>query len=71
MDLQFRRNADGSASHQVLRTDGNLMVLRAGPPEKASGGPLTWFEQIERELLKHAPGRHVRAARIAVGLEET
>ncbi|HET9852919.1 MAG TPA: glycogen debranching N-terminal domain-containing protein [Candidatus Limnocylindrales bacterium] len=70
VDLAFKRDADGSASHKVLRTDGNLSVVRAGPPEDAGGTPSSWLEQLEREALRHAPGRLVRAARIAVGLEE-
>jgi hypothetical protein len=71
VDIAFKREADGSASHKVLRTDGDLIVARAGPPEDASGTASSWLEQIEREALRRAPGRLVRAARIAVGLEET
>ena len=70
VDLQFRRNADGSASHKVLRTDGTLVVARAAPPSTAPGTPVSWLEQIEHEVLKRSPGRLVKAARIAVGLEE-
>jgi hypothetical protein len=55
----------------VLRTDGDLVVTRAGPPANAEGTPAPWFEQFEREVFKRSPGRLVRAARIAVGLEES
>ena len=70
VDLQFKRNADGSASHKVLRKDGPLVVATAGPPARARGTAAPWLEQVERAVLKRAPGRLVRAARIAVGLDE-
>ena len=69
VDLQFKRNADGSASHKVIRKDGTLLVTAAGPPARARGTAAPWLEEIERAVLKRAPGRLVRAARIAVGLE--
>jgi glycogen debranching enzyme len=69
VDLRFTRRPDGSAAHKVLRTDGPLHVVSAGPPANAPGTPTTWLEQAERAVLARAPGRLVRAARIAVGLE--
>ena len=69
VDLHFKRNPDGSASHKVERKDGALLVTAAGPPTNARGTPAPWWEQVERALLKRAPGRLVRAARIAVGLD--
>jgi glycogen debranching enzyme len=69
VDLRFTRNADGSASHKVLRKDGALVVAPAGPPTNAKGTPTPWLEQVERAVLRRAPGRLVRAARISVGLE--
>ena len=68
VDLQFKRNADGSASHKILRKDGNLLIVPAGPPVDVSGKPRPFTEVIERAALARAPGRLVRAARIALGL---
>jgi glycogen debranching enzyme len=70
VDLRFTRNADGSASHKVLRKDGTLVIAPAGPPSNARGTRSPWIEQVERAVFKRAPGRLVRAARIAVGLDE-
>ncbi len=70
VDLRFTRNADGSASHKVLRKDGTLVIAPAGPPSNARGTPTPWLEQVERAVFRRAPGRLVRAARIAVGLDE-
>ena len=70
VDLRFTRNADGSANHRVLRKDGALVIAPAGPPSNARGTPSPWLEQVERAVFKRAPGRLVRAARIAVGLDE-
>jgi glycogen debranching enzyme len=69
-DLQFTRNADGSARLKVLRKDGTLFITPAGPPANAVGTPRPWFEEVERAALRRAPGALVRAARIAIGLEE-
>ncbi|HXG26022.1 MAG TPA: glycogen debranching N-terminal domain-containing protein [Candidatus Binatia bacterium] len=69
VDLRFTRRPDGSASHKVLRTEGTLHVVPAGPPSAAIGRPASWLEQAERALLTRAPGRLVRAARIAIGIE--
>ena len=69
VDLRFTRRRDGSASHKVVRSDGTLRVVPAGPPVDVSGQGQPWFEAIEREVLQRAPGRLVRAARIAIGLE--
>jgi glycogen debranching enzyme len=70
VDLRFTRNADGTASHKVLRKDGPLVIAPAGPPAHATGTPAPWLEQVERAVLRRAPGRLLRAARIAVGLDE-
>ncbi len=69
VDLRFTRNADGSASHKVLRKNGTLVIAPAGPPSNAKGTPTPWLEQVERAVFRRAPGRLVRAARIAVGLD--
>jgi glycogen debranching enzyme len=64
-DLRFRRRPDGSASWEVVRQRGALMVVPAGPPDHPHGG--TWLERLESTALDHAPGRVARAARIALG----
>jgi glycogen debranching enzyme len=69
VDLRFERRPDGSASHHVIRKDGTLHVVTAAPPVTAGSNPPTWLEAIEQEALARAPGRLVRAARIAIGLE--
>jgi glycogen debranching enzyme len=69
VDLRFTRRPDGTASYKVLGTDGPLRVLPAGPPATAAGGHASWLELAERAVLARAPGRLVRAARIATGLE--
>jgi glycogen debranching enzyme len=70
VDLEFRRRDDGTATFRVLRKDGTLHVVPAGPPVVAGGTPPTWLESIERAALERAPGRLVRAARIAIGIEQ-
>jgi glycogen debranching enzyme len=69
VDLRFTRRPDGSASYKVLATDGQLRVVPAGPPANARGSGGSWIEQAERAVLARAPGRLVRAARIAIGME--
>jgi glycogen debranching enzyme len=69
-DLRFTRNPDGSAKTKVIRQDGTLFVAPSGPPANATGTSRSWFEQLERAALRRAPGPLVRAARIAIGLEE-
>jgi glycogen debranching enzyme len=70
-DLRFTRNPDGSARAKVLHQDGTLVVVPAGPPATPDGTPTSWFEQIERAALKRFPGPLVRAARIAIGIEDS
>jgi hypothetical protein len=69
VDLRFTRRKDGSASHKVLRKDGTMVIVPAGPPVDVSGKPRPFTEAIERAALARGPGRLVRAARIAIGLE--
>jgi glycogen debranching enzyme len=66
VDLRFERRADGSARHTVLRRDGRLIVLEAGPPN-AESRPLS--ESAKQMTLERLPGRLARAARIGIGLE--
>lgn len=65
VDLRFRRRDDGSASWEVMRRRGPLLVVGAGPPNAA--GPRHPVERLELGLLDRVPGRLARAARIALG----
>lgn len=67
VDLHFERRSDGSARWKA-RTHGRLLVVAAGPPNDVGGGNA--FEAIGREMLRRAPGRLTRAARIGIGLED-
>jgi glycogen debranching enzyme len=69
VDVRFTRRSDGSATHKVLRKDGTLLIVPSGPPVDVSGRPRPWTEALERAAMERAPGRLVRAARIALGLE--
>ena len=69
VDLRFTRRKDGSASHKVLRKDGTLLIVPAGPPVDVSGKPRPFTEALGQAAIERAPGRLVRAARIAIGLE--
>jgi glycogen debranching enzyme len=69
VDLRFERRSDGTASHHVLRRRGSLVIVEAGPPVDASGRPRPWIEAAQLAGLRRAPGRLIRAARIAIGLE--
>jgi glycogen debranching enzyme len=67
VSLRFERNADGSASHEVLEQDGRLLVVGAPPPNQADGRtPDEWLADF---AIRHAPGRLARALRIALGLQ--
>ncbi len=66
VDLEFERRDDGSARWRVLRRDGSLFVVPAGPPDNAEGG--SWLERVQRGLLPAMPGRLARAGRIALGM---
>jgi glycogen debranching enzyme len=64
-DIRFERRADGSASWSS-RTHGRLVVVPAGPPNDVGGGDM--LEALERQVLRRAPGRLARAARIGIGV---
>ena len=64
--LRFRRNDDGTASHEVLSRRGTLVVAEAPPPDAV--GPAGIGESIANLLVEHAPGRMARAARLAIGM---
>jgi glycogen debranching enzyme len=64
VDLHFRRKEDGSASWRVVRRRGPLVVIGAGPPDDPRGSIL---ERLQYSAVDHAPGRLVRAARMALG----
>jgi len=65
VDLRFRRRDDGSAAWAVIRRQGPLLVVGAGPPNDVGLGHPA--ERLELALLDRAPGRLARAARIALG----
>jgi glycogen debranching enzyme len=66
VDLRFERRPDGSAAWRVERRRGQLVVVGAGAPNDVGGG--TGLEALEFEVLRRAPGRLARAARIGLGL---
>jgi glycogen debranching enzyme len=63
--LRFRRQDDGSASHEVLARRGTLVVAESPPPD-APGVSLG--ESLTTLLVANAPGRMARAARLAIGI---
>ena len=65
VDIRFRRRPDGSASWQVVRRRGPLVVIGAGPPDDVGKAGL--LARLEMGALDRAPGRLARAARIAIG----
>jgi hypothetical protein len=67
VSIRFRREPDGSASHEVLEREGRLAVIEAAPP--GAEDDVTWRERLERMALRRLPGRRARAARIALGFE--
>lgn len=69
VDLRFTRRKDGSASHKVLRKDGTLLIVPAGPSVDVSGKPRPFTEALGQAAIERAPGHLMRAARIAIGLE--
>jgi glycogen debranching enzyme len=68
VSLRFRRNDDGSASHEVLSRRGTLVVVEAPPPDSA--GERDVGESVAALIVQHAPGRLARAARLAIGVLE-
>jgi glycogen debranching enzyme len=68
VDIAFDRQADGTAHWRVLKRQGPLAVLPAGPPDDVTGGNLA--ERLELAVMRRAPGRLARAARMALGLED-
>ena len=67
ISLRFERRDDGSASHKVLDQDGRLLVIEAPPPQDVHAASPT--DALKAWAIEHAPGRHARALRIALGLE--
>jgi glycogen debranching enzyme len=66
VSLRFRREDDGSASHDVLSRRGTLLVAEAPPPDAV--GARSVPDALATLLLSHAPGRSARAARLAIGM---
>jgi glycogen debranching enzyme len=69
VDMEFERNADGSASWRVRRRHGRLLVVGAGPPDNV--GESRGLERLQLAGLDVAPGRLARAARLALGRIES
>ncbi len=69
LSIRFRREKDGSAAHEVLDRTGAVLILEVPPPDAVER--VGWIGRVERWLLDHAPGRLARAARIALGDDET
>jgi glycogen debranching enzyme len=67
VDLAFQRRDDGAATWRVERRRGSLLVVGAGAPNDVGGGTLA--EALEYAVLRRAPGRLARAARIGLGIE--
>lgn len=66
VSLRFRRQPDGSASHEVLARHGTLIVAEAPPPDTAEHRGVG--DALAALALEHAPGRLARAARLALGM---
>jgi glycogen debranching enzyme len=65
VSLRFRRRPDGTASHEVLRRRGTLVVAEAPPPDAEE---TDLGESVALLAARHAPGRLARAARLALGM---
>jgi glycogen debranching enzyme len=66
LSLRFRRQDDGSATHEVLGQKGSLLVLGAPPPDLPPGAGTPW-ERVADWALDHVPGDLARAIRIGLG----
>jgi hypothetical protein len=71
ISMRFERRDDGTAGYDVLERDGTLVVLDAPPPQDVAppGGPGAAVDAAKAWAIEHAPGRTMRALRIALGLE--
>jgi glycogen debranching enzyme len=71
ISLRFDRRDDGTASREVLERDGQLLVMDAPPPQDIApaGGAGGAVDAAKAWAIEHAPGRTMRALRIALGLE--
>lgn len=67
MSIRLERNADGSASHEVIERDGSFFVVEAGAPQDVPGRRSS-TEELKAWALEHAPGRMAKALRIGLGL---
>ncbi|HEX7051709.1 MAG TPA: glycogen debranching N-terminal domain-containing protein [Longimicrobiales bacterium] len=65
ISLRFRREEDGTTSHDVLERHGTLHLLTVPPPDDVREP--TWLDAFKDWALEHAPGRLAAAARIALG----
>jgi glycogen debranching enzyme len=67
VSIRFERGDGDTVKHDVLEREGRLVVLEAPPPQDVHG--TTAVDAIKAWAIEHAPGRHGRALRIALGLE--
>lgn len=64
ISIRFRRRPDGTAAAHVLRRTGTLLMVHGAPPD-AEGWNLS--ERLAHEAVTRAPGRRMRALRLALG----
>ena len=64
IDVRFRREDDGSASHDIQSNSGGLRLIELPPPHAPAVGV---GENLARLGLKHLPGRWPKTVRIATG----
>ncbi|HEX6616062.1 MAG TPA: glycogen debranching N-terminal domain-containing protein [Gemmatimonadales bacterium] len=69
VSLRFRRQEDGSATHEVLERAGTVHVVSAPPPADLASDLESLPERLEAWGVRRAPGRTARLFRIALGLE--
>lgn len=70
VSLRFRRQDDGSATHEVLERAGTVHVVPAPPPADLASGRESLLDHLKGWGVRHAPGHTARLLRIALGLEE-
>lgn len=68
VSIRFTRREDGSVAHEVVERTGRLIVLELPPPINVGDEGPAWSDRLAGWGLEHAPGRHARALRLALGL---
>lgn len=66
VSLRFFRDRRGKTKHEVLSREGTLHVVATPPPN--ADGALDRWESAAAFVVRHAPGRSARLARLAMGL---